>query len=139
MWSLLVCHGNKHSKILGLDPEKTITIDTNPETDPDIVADISKYRVRGCWLFDRIYILYCPLVGSKAKLVSIIENFVTPSIKQGGLVFIPDYENHTTQIMKEHGYMLMGYNEDLPIPEREPRGEKRQIDVLKNLVALRKL
>jgi hypothetical protein len=139
MWSLLVCHGNNHSKILGLDPEKTITIDNNPETDPDMVLDISTQRVRGCHLFDRIYILYCPLVGARAKLVSIIHNFITPSIKQGGLVFIPDYENHTKQIMEEHGYKILDYNLELAIPEREPRGPKRAIDILKNLVAFRKL
>lgn len=91
--SLLLCHGNKHPDIVGLDPEKTITVDINPESKPDILIDILKYTCRFCKMFDRIFIMFCPVNTNYANVKHILLNFVKPCLKPDGILYIPDYDS----------------------------------------------
>lgn len=129
--SLLLCHGNIHYKIEGLDPERTLTIDSDPKAKPDININISGYKVT-CHLFDRVYMLFCPIAPWFAMnfiflfrplINRLVLNFIRGSLKLGGILIMPIYTHKIltkddVEKLKENGGLKyspkVGFRDDDP-------------------------
>jgi hypothetical protein len=92
-WSLLLCHGRKHTQVGGLNQENVFTVDDDIKNDPDMLLDIYKFKCNRCAIFDRVYIMFCPIDPRDRinSFLSLIENMVMGAIKPGGILYTPDY------------------------------------------------
>src|SRR5437868_8294861 len=118
--TLLLCHGNKNYSIKDLNPERTLTVDNTPTSEPDIVLDITKYTLTGCHIFDRVYMMFCPFsVGTKGRAASrfmgVVINIVKPSLKPGGVFYTPPYADdprYLNKMMWRLGFKYLPYSDD---------------------------
>jgi hypothetical protein len=125
--NLLLCHGNQHFGLVGLDPDKTLTVDDDPRAKPDIVLDIRKYRVKGCHIFERVYMMYCPISGDYKAFTDIVNNIVKEALVPGGLFFVPDhFKEKTHEFIESLGFIHVPYSNEFGVPQRtkdtDPRG-----------------
>src|SRR5271155_2712310 len=96
--TLLLCHGNEDYGIVGLDPNKTLTVNNDPIVEPDVLIDIFRFKCTGCHIFDRVYIMYCPL-GFGSGFIKVIENIVKGTLAPNGILFTPKYSGGFDEIM----------------------------------------
>ena len=60
--TLGLCHGKKHSRVFFLDYDRTVFLDSDAKSDPDIVMGIEDMKVvTQCHIFDNAIFLQCPV------------------------------------------------------------------------------
>jgi hypothetical protein len=139
--SLLLCHGNEDYGIVGLDPNTTITVNNDPIVQPDILIDIFRFKCVGCHIFDRIYLMFCPLgfdfgnqsakgdvppspdpLPTDINFINVIENIVKGALAPNGILFTPKYgggkgRNRFDELMKSLGFYRIPYTNTFPAPQ----------------------
>ena len=115
--SLLLCHGNEDYGIVGLDPNRTLTVNSDPIVEPDVLFDIFRFKCTGCHIFDRVYIMYCPLGISTQHFIDVIENIVKGALAPDGILFTPKYQRaEFNELMDSLGFYHVPYTPQFPAP-----------------------
>lgn len=115
--TLCLCHGKKHRKILFLNYDKTIFIDDDESSDPDIVLNFKFSNVsRHSLQFNNIVIAFCPIFVitehsniyglPSSNFYAAMNNLITDK----GYLVLPDYSFTKTdeglKNMKNNGFVF---------------------------------
>jgi hypothetical protein len=58
-WDLVLCHGRKHYIVDGTDPETSVFVDYDAETEPDFQLNIFRIKFKQCHIFGRVFVMFC--------------------------------------------------------------------------------
>lgn len=114
-YTLVLCHGRAHQRLLNIDYNKAVFIDQDPIALPDIVANYNNYIPDQ--LYDNMIFVHCPVPR-------IEELNVVNYLKPGGKLFILNYVQYDmiSAIEKYHDLTYIGTKifDDFSIGDENP-------------------